>query len=127
MTVSRLGDAGQVHPCSTTEVPGPDLEALRLLGSGRNGRVEASEIAIWPFSQASPKSVAQVVEAGVLRVSRPVRVFAEHDLGLLGVQLEAQGPQALGNGGPQVLGLFLGITIRDNVVDSVPTESRGAP
>ena len=46
----------------------------------------------------------------------PVRVLAEHDLGLLGVKLEAQGLEPLGHRGPQLSGLFLGVAVNDDVV-----------
>ena len=49
-------------------------------------------------------------------LSSAVRVFAVHDLRLLGVQLEAQGPEPLGDGGPKVSGLFLGVAVGDDVV-----------
>ncbi|HEY6310560.1 MAG TPA: hypothetical protein VIY52_07100 [Streptosporangiaceae bacterium] len=32
------------------------------------------------------------------------------------MQLQAQGPEPLGDGGPQFTGLFLGVAVSDNVV-----------
>jgi hypothetical protein len=52
----------------------------------------------------------------VLEVSPAVRVLAVHDLRLPGVQLQAQGPEPLGDGGPQFPGLVLAVAVDNNVV-----------
>ena len=39
--------------------------------------------------------MTEVVEVGVLRLPRSVRVLAEHDPGLVGVQFETQGSEPL--------------------------------
>ena len=60
--------------------------------------------------------MTEEVETGVLRVPPAVRVFAVHNPRLFRVQFQAQGPEPFGNGGPQVVGLFLSVAVRDNVV-----------
>ena len=52
----------------------------------------------------------------MLRFPRPVRVLAEHDLRLLGVQLEAECPEPGGDRVPQRAGLILRIAVSDNVI-----------
>jgi hypothetical protein len=47
----------------------------------------------------------------VLGIPSAVRVLAVHDLRLVGVQFEAQGPKPLGNGSPEIMGLFLCATV----------------
>jgi hypothetical protein len=69
-----------------------------------------------PFGQASPKGVAEEVELRVLEVSPAVRVLAVHDLRLIGVQLEPQGPEPLGKCGPQLERLRLGVAVDNNIV-----------
>ena len=73
-------------------MPVPDLLAFRLLRLAADGRVEASEIASRPLGKAAPEGVAQEIEAGLPEVSPAVRVLAEHDLRLHGMQLKPQGP-----------------------------------
>jgi hypothetical protein len=97
-------------------VPGPDLLAFRLLRLGAHGWTEAHKVAVLATSRAAPEGVAEVVEAGVLRVGSAVRVFAVHDLRLVGVQLKPERPEPCGDGGPQQAGLFLGVAVGDHVV-----------
>src|SRR5437588_11298554 len=65
---------------------------------------------------ARPEGVAEEVEADVLRISSAVRVFAVHDLGLLGAQFEAQGPEPLGDSSPQWSGLKLSGAVDNHVI-----------
>src|SRR5204863_1037824 len=81
-----------------------------------DGWGEAGEIASPPLGQAAPEGVAEEVEAGVLEVSPAVRVLAVHDLRLHRVQLKAQGPEPLSDGGPQHPGLVLGVAVRNNII-----------
>ena len=48
--------------------------------------------------------------------SSAAAVFAVHDLRLVGVQLEAEGPEPGGDGGPKRSGLFLGVAVGNDVV-----------
>jgi hypothetical protein len=66
--------------------------------------------------RAAPEVVAEEVEAGVLRCPRAIRALAEHDFGLLGVQLEAECPEPFGDGGPKIAGLVLGVAVDNDVV-----------
>jgi hypothetical protein len=52
----------------------------------------------------------------VLRGPPAVRVLAEHDLRLVGVQLETQGPESFSDGSPKLLRLGLGVAVGDDVV-----------
>src|SRR5208283_3567051 len=90
--------------------------AFRLLCLAADGWGEASEIASWPLRQAAPEGIAEEIEAGLLEVSPAVRVFAVHDPRLPGMQLQAQGPEPLGDGGPQLAGLVLAIAVSDNII-----------
>src|SRR5580700_5522249 len=110
------GQAEQVRATAAVEVPVPDLLAFRFLRRGADSRGKASEIASWPLGQAAPEGVAEEIEAGVLEVSPAVRVLAVHDLRLPGVQLQAQGPEPRGDGGPQLAGLVLAVAVRNNVI-----------
>ena len=116
LRVDLLGEAGQIRPTATIEVPCPDLLADSLGRLDTDGRGEAHEVASPAFGQAPPEGVAEEVEAGVLRFPRPVRVLAEHDLRLLGVQLEAECPEPGGDRVPQRAGLILRVAVRDNVI-----------
>src|SRR5439155_7575235 len=113
--VDRLGEAGPVRATAAVEVPGPDLGTDRFSRLVADGRGEAGEVASRAFGQAAPEGVAQEVEAGVLEVPWAVRVLAVHDLRLHGVQLQAQGPKPLGDGGLQLAGLILGVAVRNNI------------
>ena len=46
----------------------------------------------------------------------PVRVLAEHDPGLLGVKLQTQGLEPLGDPGPQLAGLVLAVAVDHDVI-----------
>ena len=52
----------------------------------------------------------------MLRLVTAVRVFAVHDLRLVGMQLKAQGPEPLNKVGPQLLGLLLGVAVDDHII-----------
>ena len=112
LRVDLVREAGQVRATAAVEVPVPDLLAFRLFRRGADGRVEAGEVPVLPFGQAAPEGVAEEVEAGVLEVSRAVSVLAVRDLRLRGVQLQAQGPEPRGDGGPQLAGLVLAVAVR---------------
>src|SRR5262249_52683984 len=114
--VDRLGEAGQVRATAAVEVPGPDLAAFRLLRLAADGRGEAGEIASRALGKAALEGVAEEVEAGVPAAAWAVRVVAEHDLRLRGVQLQAQGFEPLSDGGPQYPRLVLGVAVRSDVV-----------
>ncbi len=110
------GDAGKVLVTAPVEVPGPDLLADRLGRFGAHGRVEAYEQASFAEHRATPEGVAEEVEADMLRVPSACRAFAVHDLRLVGMQLEAEGPEPAGDNSPKVSGLFLGVTVGDNII-----------
>src|ERR1700736_1871029 len=116
LRVDVPGEAGQVRPTATIEMPRPDLLAFRLLRLVAHGRKEAREEPPLSMCSASPEGVAEEVEAGVLRVPSAVRVFAVHDLRLVGVQFETEGPEPLGDGGQQSLSLSLGGAVSDDVI-----------
>jgi hypothetical protein len=63
---------------------------------------------LWP---GDPEGVAEEVEAGVLLVPSAFRVLAGHDLRLLGVHLESQGPEPFSECYPQMQGLGLGVAV----------------
>src|SRR5206468_11568787 len=90
--------------------------AFRLPRRGADSRGEASEIASWPLGQAAPEGVAEKIEAGVPEVPPAVRVLAEHDLRLPGMQLQAQGPEPRGDRGQQLVGLVPAVAMRNNVI-----------
>ena len=52
----------------------------------------------------------------MLRLVTALRVFAVHDLRLVGVQLKAQRPEPLNKIGPQLLGLLLGVAVDDHII-----------
>ena len=83
---------------------------------GAHGRREAHEIAHRATGEAAPEAVAEEVEAGVLRFAPVVRVLAVDDLGLLGMQLEAERPEPVGDEGQKPSGLFLGVAVDDDVI-----------
>ena len=56
------------------------------------------------------------IEAGVPRIPPAVRILAVHDLRLHRVQLKTQGPEPLGDRGPQLAGLLLAVAVRNNVI-----------
>src|SRR5580704_1942265 len=116
LRIDLLSKAGQVLAAAAVEVPVPDLLAFRLLRLAADRRGKASEIASSPLGQATPEGVAEEIEAGVLEVPPAVRVLAVHDLRLHGMQLKTQGPEPLGDGGPQMAGLFLGVAVSDNII-----------
>src|SRR6516164_1751527 len=116
LRVDLLGEAGQIRPTATIEVPCPNLLADRLARRNTDGRGEAHEVASAAFSQAPPEGVAQEVKAGVLRFPWPVRVLAGHDPRLLGMQLETERPEPGGDRVAQRAGLILRITVSDNVI-----------
>jgi hypothetical protein len=70
---------------------------------------------LWPRTRR-PRKVTEEVKAGVLITSPAVRILTEHELRLLGVQLQAQGPEPLSNRGPQFVGLILGVAMGYNIV-----------
>ena len=113
--IDSLGEAGQVRAAATVEVPGPDLTALRFLGRGTHGRHEADEEPSPAPDQPTPESVAQEVEAGVLRLASAIRVLAVHDLRLRRVQLKPRDP-SLSASGLQLPGWFLGVAVDNNVI-----------
>src|SRR5439155_12310229 len=114
--VDVLGEAGQARSTATVEVPVPDLFVDRLSCLAAHGRVEADEVAVLPLDHATPEGVAEEVEAGVLVVPSALRVFAVHDLRLVGMQLEAERPEAAGDGGPELPGLLLGVAVDNHVI-----------
>jgi hypothetical protein len=114
--VDVLGEAGQVRSAAAFEVPVPDLLVHRLSRFPADGRVEAHEVAPWSLDPAAPEGVAEEVEAGVLEVPPAAAVFAVDDPRLVGVQPEAEGPEAVGDGGPEVPGVALGVAVDDDVV-----------
>src|SRR5882672_8237705 len=114
--VDVLGEAGQVRSAAAVEVPVPDLLVHRFSRFPAEGRVEAHEVAPWPRDPACPEGVAEEVEAGVLEVPPAAAVFAVDDPRLVGAQLEAEGPEAVGDGGPEVSGLALGGAVDNHVV-----------
>src|SRR3954470_24631833 len=79
LRVQFLREAGQVRPAATFEVPGPHLQAFRLLRLGAHGRLEAHEVAPSATGETTPEGVAEEVEAGVLRLPPAVRILTEHD------------------------------------------------
>src|SRR5436190_9394521 len=116
LRIDRLGEAGQVRATAAVEMPGPDLAAFRLSRLAADGRGEAGEVASRAAGKAPPEGVAEEVEAGVLEAAWAVRVFAVHDLRLRGVQLKAQRPESLSDGGPQYPRLVLSVAVRSDVV-----------
>ena len=52
----------------------------------------------------------------MLRVPPAHRVFAVHDLRLLGVQLEAECPEPTSDLRPKTSGLFLGVAVDNNII-----------
>src|SRR6476619_3257475 len=90
--IDSLRDAGQVRARATVEVPAPDLLTLRLLRLVAYGRKKVHKEPAPSASQATPEGIAEEVETGVLRLPKPVRVLAIHDLRLHRVQLQTQGP-----------------------------------
>ena len=60
--------------------------------------------------------MTEEVEADMLRGPPASRVLAVHDFRLPGVQLQTQGPEPLGDGGPQLAGLLLAVAVRDDVI-----------
>src|SRR6266567_5715257 len=100
--VDLPGQAEQVRAAAAVEVPVPDLPAFRFLRRGADGRGEASEIASAALGQAAPAGIAEEIEAGVPEVPPAVRVLAVRNLRLRGVQLQAQGPEPPGDGGPRL-------------------------
>jgi len=121
LRVDLLREAGQIRPTATIEVPCPDLLADSLGRLDTDCRGEAHEVASPAFGQAPPEGVAEEIEAGVPGFPRPVRVLAEHDLRLLGVQLEAECLEPGGDRVPQRAGLILRIAVSDNVI-RIPRE-----
>jgi hypothetical protein len=97
-------------------MPVPDLLVDRFPCLPAHGRVEADEVAVLALDQAAPEGVAGEVEAGVLIAASALRVLAVHDLRLAGVQLQAQGPEPVGDGGQKIPGLLLAATVDDDVV-----------
>ncbi len=114
--VDLLGEAGQVRPAATVEMPVPNLLADCLPGGGADGRGEAHEVASPATGQAAPEGAAQEIEGDVLRLPWAVRVLAEHDLRLLGVQLKTEGPEPAGDVVPKFSGLFLGDAVGNDVI-----------
>lgn len=89
LSVDRPGETGQIRSAAPVEMPVPDLFADRFGRLGADGWQEAHEEPSPATSLASPEGVAQKIEAGVLRVAWAVRVFAIHDLRLVGVKLKS--------------------------------------
>src|SRR5215207_4141698 len=116
LRIEILGETGQVRARATFEVPGPNLQAFRLLRLDAHGGLEAHEVAPSATSETTPEGITEEVEAGVLRLPSAVRVLAVHDLRLVGVQLEAQGPEPVRDGGPQRSGPFLRVAVGNDVV-----------
>ncbi|MFT7648732.1 MAG: hypothetical protein ACI8Y4_003484 [Candidatus Poriferisodalaceae bacterium] len=114
--VDPLGESGQVRSAATVEVPVPDLLADRFVRLGAHGWCEAHEEPVPATDQATPEGVAEKAEAGVRRVASAIRVFAVHDLRLVGVQLKANRPEPLNEIGPKISGLFLGVTVDDHII-----------
>src|SRR5664280_2234020 len=79
------------------------------------------------FGLPAPKGVAEEVEAGVLRLGSTVRVLAVHDLRLVGVQLQSNGPEPLGEVSQQISGLTLGCAVDDRVVSKAVVEPGPGP
>ena len=94
LRIDILSETGQIRPAPTPEVPVPDLLSYRLPRLGAHGRIEAHKVASRTLDQACPEGIAEEIEAGVLRVPRPVRVLAKHDLRLLGMQFQTQRPES---------------------------------
>ncbi len=97
-------------------MPRPDRQAERLSCPGRDRWSEAHEAASRSSRHTPPEGVAQKVEAGVLRVSRTIRVFTEHDLRLREVQLKTKGLESLGDLNPQTSGLHLSVTVHEDII-----------
>jgi hypothetical protein len=68
------------------------------------------------FGLPAPEGVAEEVEAGVLRLASAFRVLAVHDLRLVGVQFESNGPEPLGEVGQQMPCLTLGCAMDDRII-----------
>src|SRR5664280_1861091 len=68
------------------------------------------------LGHTTPEGIAEEVEAGVLRLPSAFRVLAVHDLRLVGVQLESNGPESLGEVGQQMSGLTLGCAVDNRVI-----------
>jgi hypothetical protein len=73
--------------------------------------------------RATPKGQSFIFHAAAHRSRSPtykpplpLRAWHTHDLRLHGVQLQAQGPEPLGDGGPQLAGLVLGVAVRNNII-----------
>ncbi len=109
-------ESRQARADATVEVPSPDLHAFRLLRIVAHSRKEAYEEALPATATATPEGIAQEVEAGVLVTSSASRIFAIHDLRLVGVQLETQGPEPLGDSSPQCSGLPLRVAMGDHII-----------
>ena len=119
------GQAGQVRPAATVEVPGPYLLADSLASLCTYGWHEPTKVAVRAFEQAAPKSEPEEVEAEVLGCPGPVRVLAEHDLGVLGVQLEPKGLKPGGQGGPKVVSLVSGSKTSTGLLTSPSSPGTG--
>ena len=52
----------------------------------------------------------------MLRLITAVRVFAVHDLRLVGMQLKAQGPEPRSEVGAELSGLLLGVAVDDHII-----------
>jgi hypothetical protein len=85
LSVNLTSETNEARATATVEVPVPDLLADRLLRLGANGWRETHKVPVPTPSPASPKGVAEEVETGVLRFSSTIRVFAVHDLRLVGM------------------------------------------
>ena len=89
LRINLLGDARQVHATATLEVPIPNLLADCFLRRHTHSRREAHEEASPAAGNATPEGIAKEIKADVLRVPSTVRVFAVHDLRLVGMQLKS--------------------------------------
>ena len=87
----------------------------RLLAHGRQEAHEESSSAVRP---TCPEGISEEVEAGVLRGSSTLAIFAVDDLRLVGVQFEAESPEPGSDGSPKILGLFLSVAVGQDVVCS---------
>src|SRR6516162_7744518 len=62
-------------------------------------------------------AAAQSIEVSYLHDNLSLlRAWRTHDLRLAGMQLKTQGPEPLGDGGPQLAGLVLGVAVSDDVI-----------
>ena len=60
--------------------------------------------------------MTEEIEADMLRGPPAVRVLAVHDLRLVRVQLESQGPEPFSECGPQIQGLGLGVAVDHHII-----------